>query len=61
MILDLEKKLQIELEIIKSQIPLENRLADPSEVAEVIHFLCTEGANYITGENILITGGYSMH
>ena len=48
-------------EIIKSQIPLENRLAEPSEVAEVILFLCTEGANYITGENILITGGYSMH
>ena len=48
-------------EIIKSQIPLENRLAEPSEVAEVVLFLCTDGANYITGENILITGGYSMH
>jgi NAD(P)-dependent dehydrogenase (short-subunit alcohol dehydrogenase family) len=47
-------------EMIKSQIPIENRLAEPSEVAEVILFLCTEGANYITGENILITGGYSM-
>ena len=47
-------------ETIKSQIPLENRLAEPSEVAEVVLFLCTEGANYITGENILITGGYSM-
>ena len=47
-------------ETIKSQIPLENRLAEPSEVAEVILFLCMEGANYITGENILITGGYSM-
>ena len=47
-------------EITKSQIPLENRLAEPSEVAEVVLFLCTEGANYITGENILITGGYSM-
>ena len=48
-------------EITKSQIPLENRLAEPSEVAEVVLFLCTEGANYITGENILVTGGYSMH
>ena len=47
-------------EMIKSQIPIENRLAEPSEVAEVVLFLCTEGANYITGENILITGGYSM-
>ena len=48
-------------EITKSQIPLENRLAEPSEVAEVVLFLCTKGANYITGENILVTGGYSMH
>ena len=47
--------------MIKSQVPLENRLAEPSEVAEVVLFLCTDGANYITGENILITGGYSMH
>ena len=48
-------------EITKSQIPLENRLAEPSEVAEVILFLCEDGSNYITGENILVTGGYSMH
>ena len=48
-------------EITESQIPLENRLAEASEVAEVVLFLCTEGANYITGENILVTGGYSMH
>ena len=48
-------------EITKSQIPLENRLAEPSEVAEVVLFLCGDGSNYITGENILVTGGYSMH
>ena len=48
-------------ETTKSQIPLENRLAEPSEVAEVILFLCEDGSNYITGENILVTGSYSMH
>ena len=48
-------------EITKSQIPLENRLAEPTEVAGVILFLCRNDANYITGENILVTGGYSMH
>ena len=48
-------------EITKSQIPLEGRLAEPVEVAGTVLFLCTEGANYITGENILVTGGYSMH
>ena len=48
-------------EITKSQIPLENRLAEPSEVAKVVLFLCEDGSNYITGENILVTGSYSMH
>ena len=48
-------------EITKSQIPLENRLAEPSEDAEVGLFLCGDGSNYITGENILVTGGYTMH
>ena len=48
-------------EITSSQIPLENRLAEPIEIAGVVFFLCTENANYITGENILVTGGHSMH
>ena len=48
-------------EITSSQIPLENRFAEPIEVAGVALFLCTEYANYITGENILVTGGHSMH
>ena len=48
-------------EITKSQIPLENRLAEPTEVAGVVLFLCGDGANYITGENILVTGGHTMH
>ena len=48
-------------EITKSQIPLENRLAEPTEVAGVVLFLCGDGANYITGENILVTGGQTMH
>ena len=48
-------------EITSSQIPLENRFAEPIEVAGVALFLCTEYSNYITGENILVSGGYSMH
>lgn len=48
-------------EITSSQIPLENRFAEPIEVAGVALFLCTEYSNYITGENILVTGGHSMH
>lgn len=47
-------------EITSSQIPLENRFAEPIEVAGVALFLCTEYSNYITGENILVTGGHVM-
>jgi len=48
-------------EMTKSQIPLENRLAESTEIAGVTLFLCSKYANYINGENILVTGGYSMH
>ncbi|KFM20488.1 3-oxoacyl-acyl-carrier-protein reductase FabG [Marine Group I thaumarchaeote SCGC AAA799-D07] len=48
-------------EITKSQIPLEGRLAEPVEVAGTVLFLCTDNSNYITGENILVTGGHTMH
>ena len=43
------------------EIPLENRLAEPVEVAGTVLFLCTDNSNYITGENILVTGGHTMH
>ena len=48
-------------EITKLQIPLEGRLAEPVEVAGTVLFLCTDNSNYITGENILVTGGHTMH
>ncbi len=36
------------------------RLGEPEEVAEPIAFLCSEGAGYITGANINISGGLLM-
>ena len=48
-------------EIVSSQIPLENKFAEPSDVAGLALFLCSEYSNYISGENILLSGGYSMH
>lgn len=40
-------------------IPL-GRVADPSEVAALIGFLCTEEAGYITGATFSINGGLRM-
>ncbi len=38
------------------QIPI-GRLGDPEEVAEVVYWLCSEGASYVTGQVIHVNGG----
>jgi NAD(P)-dependent dehydrogenase (short-subunit alcohol dehydrogenase family) len=43
-------------EIVKRKIPL-NRLGNPEEVAEVVTFLCSAKASYVTGAEIPINGG----
>jgi NAD(P)-dependent dehydrogenase (short-subunit alcohol dehydrogenase family) len=50
-------------EVVKqftSKIPLK-RLAKISDVVAVTSFLCSEGADYMTGQAINITGGREMH
>jgi NAD(P)-dependent dehydrogenase (short-subunit alcohol dehydrogenase family) len=56
---DLTKKnnTSAELEAIAMQIPL-GRLAEPSEIAECVAFLCSPKNSYITGQVIAIDGGY---
>ena len=46
-------------EQILSQIPLQ-RIGRPEEVAEVVWWLCSEGASYITGQTIHVNGGMYM-
>ena len=41
------------------RIPL-RRIADPSEVASAVVFLCSEGSNYMTGTTLDVTGGMLM-
>ena len=48
-----------EIDEIIRQIPLQ-RLGKASEVASLIYFLASDGANYITGQTITIDGGYIL-
>lgn len=41
------------------RIPL-GRIADPAEVADVVAFLCSDRASYITGATVDVTGGMLM-
>jgi len=45
---------------IKSQIPA-GRLGEPEEVADLIRYLSSDVASYITGANIAINGGQHMY
>jgi glucose 1-dehydrogenase len=47
---------QAELKALLANIPLK-RLGQPSDVAEVVAFLASDKANYITGTTIFVDGG----
>ena len=50
---------QESLEASINQVPLK-RLADPAEIAQVIVFLASEGASYMTGAIVDVNGGALM-
>lgn len=47
-----------EIEEIEKMIPL-RRMANPLEIAKLVHFLVSNDNTYITGQNIIIDGGYT--
>lgn len=44
----------------KAKTALLGRVAQPEEIAEVILFLASDKASFITGQTILVDGGYSI-
>jgi len=47
-----------QIEEIKKQIPL-GRLAEPEEIAEVVYFLTSESNTYLTGQVVIVDGGFA--
>jgi 3-oxoacyl-[acyl-carrier protein] reductase len=47
-----------EIDRISATIPMK-RMAEPSEIAEVIAFLCSDKNTYITGQTIVVDGGFT--
>jgi len=56
---DLTKKIltQVEMQDLASRIPL-GRLATPEDISNVVLFLSSDLNTYITGQNIIVDGGY---
>lgn len=50
------KEFGVELRDVAEKYP-GRRMGDPSEVANLVHFICTGGCGFMTGENITIDGG----
>jgi NAD(P)-dependent dehydrogenase (short-subunit alcohol dehydrogenase family) len=44
---------------ISARVPF-GRLGTAAEVAEVVGFLASDGARYVTGQNILVSGGLDV-
>lgn len=47
-----------EIATISADIPMK-RMAQPEEIAEVIYFLCSEQNTYMTGQKIIVDGGFT--
>ena len=48
----------VALAAIASSIPIQ-RLAQPVEISNVVVFLCSEGNTYLTGQTIVVDGGFT--
>lgn len=48
-----------EISLIEQKIPMK-RMANPEEIGNLILFLSSEDNSYITGQNIVIDGGYTV-
>jgi len=48
-----------QIQTLTTMIPAQ-RMAKPIEIAKIIMFLCSDQNSYLTGQNIIVDGGYSI-
>jgi len=48
-----------EIKTLTEQIPVQ-RFAEPNEIAQTVLFLCSDLNTYITGQNIVVDGGFTL-
>ena len=48
-----------DVEELSQEIPM-GRFAEPEEVSGLVYFLCSQENTYLTGQNIVIDGGYTV-
>ncbi len=49
-----------EVERFERSTPV-GRIGEPEDVADVVVFLCSDAARFITGQNIVVDGGLTLH
>ncbi len=50
---------EVEMKMLEDQIPMK-RFAQPADMAKIVLFLCSEANKYITGQNIIADGGFTI-
>ncbi|MFQ6398182.1 SDR family oxidoreductase [Nocardia sp. KC 131] len=58
-----QRKLGVPQEMIDSwvqDVPL-GRIGAPADIAEAAAFLASDAAGYITGDNLIVSGGIGIH
>jgi 3-oxoacyl-[acyl-carrier protein] reductase len=46
------------METLAAQVPI-GRVAEPAEIARYVAFLASEQNTYLTGQNIVVDGGFT--
>jgi NAD(P)-dependent dehydrogenase (short-subunit alcohol dehydrogenase family) len=54
------EKLGVTADAVTAMVPM-GRIAQAEEVAQVVVFLCSDAASYITGQSLVIDGGYTAN